>query len=220
MDFDYAIPPKFTAGHVNAAFLTSSGVLHQAWKEICSISTNNIDTSIVNEYESVVYVTFRSLYGEDFNVSDGRYGECNIQNDNGVFSANLKVDDGKPALVFKGALNRFLHTMQSSNLEAQMQRFANQKKEQAIIFVGHSMGGAVATLATIWFLEKRLRNISPFCITFGSPLVGDASLGEAIGREDWSGKFCHVVSQYDIVPRMLLAPFESISEPLNTIMPH
>ncbi|XP_057867983.1 protein EDS1B isoform X2 [Cryptomeria japonica] len=96
-----------------------------------------------------------------------------------------------------------------------------KKKKDAIIFVGHSIGGAVATLAMLWLLGKRekVSHVSPFCITFGSPLVGDARLGEALGRENWSGKFCHFVSKYDIVPRMLLAPFESISEPLNAIVP-
>ncbi|KAH9304204.1 hypothetical protein KI387_008608, partial [Taxus chinensis] len=153
-------------------------------------------------------------------VSDGRYGECNIQNENTAFSACLKGDDAEPALVHKGVLKIFLHILQSSDFKDQMERVSKQKKEQAIIFAGHSIGGAVASLATLWFLEKRARNISPFCITFGSPLVGDARLGEAIGREDWSGKFCHVVSKHDIVPRMLLAPFESIMEPLKAIMPY
>jgi hypothetical protein len=86
--------------------------------------------------------------------------------------------------------------------------------------VGHSLGGAVATLATLWVLEKRLMQSSPLCITFGSPLVGDVRLVEAVGRENWANNFCHVVSQNDIVPRMLLAPFESISDPLIAILPY
>jgi len=86
--------------------------------------------------------------------------------------------------------------------------------------VGHSLGGAVATLATLWVLEKRLRLSSPFCVTFGCPLVGDVRLGEAIDRENWAGNFCHVVSKHDIVPRMLLAPFERIAEPLIVILPY
>jgi hypothetical protein len=50
--------------------------------------------------------------------------------------------------------------------------------------------------------------------------MGDVGLVEAVGRENWSGNFCHVVSQHDIVPRMLLAPFESIAEPLIAILPY
>jgi len=50
--------------------------------------------------------------------------------------------------------------------------------------------------------------------------VGDAGLVEAVGRENWAGNFCHVVSQHDIVPRMFLAPFDSIAEPLIAILPY
>ena len=97
---------------------------------------------------------------------------------------------------------------------------SKQRKLNPIIFVGHSLGGAVATLATLWVLEKKLRQSSPFCITFGCPLVGDERLHEAVGRENWAGNFCHVVSKHDVVPRMLLAPFESIVEPLIAILPY
>ena len=83
--------------------------------------------------------------------------------------------------------------------------------------MGHSLGGVATTLATLWVLEKRLRKNSPFCITFGCPLVGDVGLVEAVGRENWTCDFCHVVSKHDIVPQMLLVPFESIVEPLIAI---
>ena len=86
-------------------------------------------------------------------------------------------------------------------------------------FLGHFLGGAVATLATLWVLEKRLSKISHFCIIFGCPLVGDVGLVEAIGHENWTGNFCHLLSKHDIVPRMLLVPFYSIVEPLIAILP-
>ncbi|XP_057867959.2 lipase-like PAD4 isoform X1 [Cryptomeria japonica] len=220
MDLDAPSPPKFTTGLANADFFNLSGIPNQAWKEIAAVCTLNVDF-LVNEYEGVVYMSFPSYVIEDFVVRDGRYGGCIIQNEKDVFSGCLKGDDERPALVYEGALNRFLHTLRHSNFEAQMQEFLNQKKE-ALIFVGHAIGGQVATLAMLWLLAKRekVRHVSPFCITFGSPLVGDARLGEALGREDWSGKFCHVVSKYDIVPRMLLAPFRSIAKALNAIVPH
>ena len=84
-------------------------------------------------------------------------------------------------------------------------------------FVGHSLGREIATLATLWVLENRLRQSSPFCITFVCPLVGDVGLVEPVGCENWTRKFCHVVSKHDIVLQMLLVPFESIDEPLIVI---
>eukprot|EP00253_Pinus_taeda_P019821 PITA_19821 len=113
-------------------------------------------------------------------------------------------------------------TIETNNQIDQLQASTDsrQRKLKPIIFVGHSLGGAVATLATLWFLEKRIRQISSFCITFGCPLVGDERLVEAVGRENWGGNFCHVVSKHDIVPRMFLAPIEAISVPLTAILPY
>ena len=97
---------------------------------------------------------------------------------------------------------------------------SKQKKLKSIIFVGHSLGGAIATLARLWVLKKRLMQSSPFCITFGFPLVGDVNLVEAVGHENWVGSFCHTVSKNDIVPQMLFAPSQSTTQPLNAILPY
>ncbi|GLJ48325.1 hypothetical protein SUGI_1020140 [Cryptomeria japonica] len=97
------------------------------------------------------------------------------------------------------------------------EQIKEQKVEQPVIFMGNSIGGAMATLATIYFLDERLKKIYPLCITFGSPLVGNAALRESISSQDWLGRFCHVVSKHDFVPCMLLEPFESIALHLNSI---
>jgi len=213
--------PLFTADHEIATFLVSCGILSKAWEE--SRLANNSETYTVNEYEGVAYVAFPSFHKiEDFVVKESKYGEGNIQTDNKVFSDCLKGNDAQPALVHQGALQLFLHIMENTDFQARMQVYTDskQRKLKPIIFVGHSLGGAVATLATLWLLEKRLRQSSPFCITFGGPLVGDVGLVEAVARENWAGNFFHVVSQHDIVPRMLLAPLESIAEPLIAILPY
>eukprot|EP00253_Pinus_taeda_P027873 PITA_27873 len=114
----------------------------------------------------------------------------------------------------------FLHIIEKTDFQAKIYTDFEQKKIKPIIFLGHSIGGAVATLATLWVLGKRLRQSSPFYIMFGCPLVGDERLVEAVGRENWGGNFCHVVSKHDIVPRMLLAPIESIANSLTTIFPY
>ncbi|GLJ28512.1 hypothetical protein SUGI_0560980 [Cryptomeria japonica] len=211
--------PQFTAGEKQAICL-SCEILERAWSETRNISNNN-DTTYFrrSENEGVVFITFPSRFIGDFTAGDSPYEQCDIQSENKVFSASLKGDDDQPALVHKGSLTMFLNILRNSDLETQMNTFAKQRKEQTIIFVGHSIGGAIATLSTIWVLEKRLRQISANCITFGSPLVGDTVLMESIDRQDWSGNFYHVVSKHDIVPRMLLAPFESIGQHLNSIFP-
>eukprot|EP00253_Pinus_taeda_P018531 PITA_18531 len=211
----------FTVDQEIAAFLVSCGILSKAWEE--SLLASGSESFSLNEYEGVVYVAFPSFHKiEGFIVEESIYGEGIIQTDNKVFSGCLKGNDAQPALVHLGALKLFLHVMENTDFQAKMQIYTDSKQRQLkpIIFVGHSLGGAVATLATLWVLEKRLRQSSPLCITFGSPLVGDVGLVEAVGHENWAGNFCHVVSKHDIVPRMLLATFDSIAEPLIAILPY
>jgi len=213
--------PLFTVGQESATFLLSCGILSKAW-EVSRLASNSKSFTL-NEYEGVAYVAFPSFHNiETFLVKERKYGEGNIQTDNKVFSDCLKGNNDQPALVHQGALKLFLHIMENTDFKTKLQMYTDskQRKLKPIMFVGHSLGGVVATLATLWVLEKRLRQSSPFCITFGCPLVGDVSLVEAVGRENWAGNFCHVVSKHDIVPRMLLAPFESIAEALLTIFPY
>ena len=78
----------------------------------------------------------------------------------------------------------------------QMQIYIDSKQRELkpIIFVGHSLGGAVAILAMLWVLRRRLNQISSFYIMLGCPLVKDEILVEAVGHENWGGNFFHVVS--------------------------
>eukprot|EP00253_Pinus_taeda_P032539 PITA_32539 len=205
--------PKFTVGQQIATFLVSYGLLPKVWEE--SLHASNSEGCTVNEYEDFVCFAFASFQRvEDFIVNQSKCGKDNIQTVQNVFSGCLNPD-----LIHPGALTLFLHIMEKTDLQAKLQIYTDskQRKLKPIIFVGHSIGGSIATLATLWVLEKRLRQISPFCITFGCPLVGNERLVEAVGRENWRGNFCHVVSQHDIVPRMLLAPIESIAKPFTTI---
>ena len=58
------------------------------------------------------------------------------------------------------------------------------------------MGGAIASLAMLWMLDKQLQLGKPkyvFSITFGFPLVGDEILTRAVRRKGWEDQFCHVV---------------------------
>ena len=74
--------------------------------------------------------------------------------------------------------------MYSMTNQLQIHINSKQKKLKPIIFVGHSLAGEVATLVTLWVLEKRLKHSSPFCVTFACPLMEDKRLVEAFGREN------------------------------------
>lgn len=98
---------------------------------------------------------------------------------------------------------------------SQVGKAVAEKKQ--IVFAGHSSGGPIAILVTVWCLEK-YKKISLHCFTFGSPLVGDRIFNHALNREDWSQYFTHFVMRYDIFPRVLLAPFDSTAIQLEPIL--
>ncbi|XP_035823428.1 lipase-like PAD4 isoform X5 [Zea mays] len=92
----------------------------------------------------------------------------------------------------------------------------NEIRGKAVMFTGHSLGGAIATLAALHYLciSSSSSPWSPaapvLCVTFGSPLLGNEALSRAILRERWGGNFCHVVSQHDVVPRLLFCPPDAV----------
>lgn len=77
---------------------------------------------------------------------------------------------------------------------------------KSIVITGHSVGGAIASLLALWLLSHPQNVCSLICITFGSPMLGNESFSQTILQERWAGHFSHVVSQHDIVPRLLFAP--------------
>lgn len=75
-----------------------------------------------------------------------------------------------------------------------------------LIISGRSLGGSVASLFTLWLLDTIYLKTSrtPLCLTFGSPLLGDTALQQAISeRPTWISCFLHVISNQDPVLRSL-----------------
>lgn len=85
-------------------------------------------------------------------------------------------------------------------------RLKSNPKTQLII-TGDALGGSVASLFTLFLLDflDLTKAKRPLCITFGSPLLGDEDLQNAISQfSTWSSCFLHVVSNHDPLPRMFL----------------
>ncbi|KAK2406088.1 hypothetical protein P8452_68460 [Trifolium repens] len=86
-----------------------------------------------------------------------------------------------------------------------------QKKKRKLVLCGHSLGGAVAALATLAILRviaassssKENGNVSVKCITFSQPPVGNAALKDYINRKGWQHYFKSYCIPEDLVPRIL-----------------
>lgn len=82
-----------------------------------------------------------------------------------------------------------------------------------VIFTGHSLGGAVASLLSLRVLESThgCYQQQVQCITFGSPLFANWRLADFINIR-YKDSFVHVISKKDFVPRVM--PFLSTVQKL------
>ncbi|KAF8106234.1 hypothetical protein N665_0145s0048 [Sinapis alba] len=67
------------------------------------------------------------------------------------------------------------------------------ESNKPVIITGAALGGSVASLFTLWLLETVEPTLKrPLCITFGSPLIGDAKLQEILENSLRNSCFLHV----------------------------
>ncbi|KAH9603655.1 hypothetical protein KSS87_009231 [Heliosperma pusillum] len=86
-----------------------------------------------------------------------------------------------------------------------------QKKKRKLVLCGHSLGGAVAALATLAILRviaasspvKENEKFQVKCITFSQPPVGNAALRDYVIRKGWHQYFKTYCIPEDIIPRVL-----------------
>ncbi|XP_039005727.1 uncharacterized protein LOC120133147 isoform X1 [Hibiscus syriacus] len=86
-----------------------------------------------------------------------------------------------------------------------------QKKKRKLVLCGHSLGGAVAALATLAILRviavssslKESERVQVKCITFSQPAVGNAALRDYVNRKGWQHYFKSYCIPEDLVPRIL-----------------
>ncbi|CAN6477703.1 unnamed protein product [Victoria cruziana] len=144
----------------------------------------------------------------------GGFGESKV--DSSLFPSLKVLGTGEVARVNEAFSSKFRHVLEATKLKDEVTQAI--KKKRKIVFTGHSSGGALATLATVWLLERRQDSCTPICVTFGSPLVGDKNFGHAIRREGWSSNFQHIVFTRDITPCIAFAPLEDIKAEFQAIL--
>ncbi|BFG30310.1 hypothetical protein CerSpe_165840 [Prunus speciosa] len=222
----------FESSEMVASFLASTPLLSEAWQLCCvantaaaapyggfvplqigdvgyfAFSSNGIMTSSPSSSSEEEYSRFsRNL------VALGGAGH-------GLFSPLTNNNEEEEAvMVHEGLLNLFLRCFEA----VQNQMVEVTKNSRSIVITGHSIGGTTASLCALWLLsclQSVSSSLSVLCITFGSPLLGNESLSRAILRERWGGNFCHVVSKYDIMPRLLFAPLASCTTQLHLLLQH
>lgn len=123
-------------------------------------------------------------------------------------SLEAKPKQQKPAL--KPAVHRGFMARAKGIPALELYKLA-QKKNQKLVLCGHSLGGAVAALATLAILRviaasssvKGNEKVQVKCITFSQPPVGNAALKDYVNRKGWQHYFKSYCIPEDLVPRIL-----------------
>lgn len=111
----------------------------------------------------------------------------------------------KPLRTHMGYMQAF-SSIADPVLAALQSKLATTPTVHRVVFCGHSMGGAIATLAAL-YVACKMPSVRPnvCCVTFGSPQVGD---GNFVAFFNDTVPVCvRVVNPMDPVPRLLNAQF-------------
>ncbi|TMW96382.1 hypothetical protein EJD97_007465 [Solanum chilense] len=208
---------SFESSETLAALVASTPLLEESWK-VCGVADASVGCNFaVNRVGETAYVGFSGV-----KLGAGVDQSCRnlVPLPDELFSS-LCVDGPDPAMVHAGLLHLFQSVYIDNLFRDQMVEIMNTSK--SIVITGHSIGGAIASLLTLWLLCRLQTIYSVICITFGSPMLGNESFSRAILQKRWAGHFCHVLSQHDIVPRLFFAPscsFQFISYENKTQLFH
>ncbi|XVF58140.1 hypothetical protein PTKIN_Ptkin07bG0039000 [Pterospermum kingtungense] len=206
----------FSSGSEVANFMVSSGLLRLSWAKIldCYGGVN------INEQHQTLGFSLRWKAYQEANMNIIVFITSPI-----CTKSHLPNAEFVSSTAFKGTFPLFDFLCSNGNSfsihKAAIALFAShinellQLKDQygksscPLVVTGHSLGGSVASLFTLWLLESL--NVSagkrPLCLTFGSPLVGDKGFQQAISQHpSWNSCFLHVAASKDSIPRIFITP--------------
>ncbi|GJR47955.1 lipase-like PAD4, partial [Tanacetum coccineum] len=210
-------PSSFETSEMLGRFLASTHLVPESWKVCARANVMGNGGFMCDEVDGVVYVGFSGvvIMGDGLDLFCGNM----VGLSDALFQGLVKNGDEDVVMVDAGLLRLFLSVLNTPVFQNQM--FEIKKKQKPVVFTGHSIGGAIAALASLWLLSYLQSISSPpsvLCFTFGSPLIGNEALSRAIHQQCWSGNFCHVVSQHDIIPRLLFAQVAPVTTHVHTLL--
>ncbi|CAN0907128.1 Senescence-associated carboxylesterase 101 [Linum grandiflorum] len=225
-------PPVFNSGLELASSIVESELLDKSWSSIWSLyaEVNPNDLQQQSYFKvfkqpnlTVIAFVTSPIYSPQHLFQQQQEGGGSDL----VSSETLKQHNfphlhflcstGNPSFSFhKHAVSGFASlftSLQASATQLLVSRDGESVLESPVIVTGHSLGGSIASLFTLWLLDslsqlpskKPSKKLPIFCITFGSPLIGDKGVHGGISqRSTWNSYFLHVVSSQDPLPTLFL----------------
>lgn len=133
-------------------------------KEEPHFYSSNEDCQVyVCKYDNILCISFRGTESIEDIFTDLNISRVPIEFD---FPLDLKED----LHVHRGFLTQFESVKLNIDQEI-VEYYIKNTNNKKIIFSGHSLGGALATIASLYF-KLKYKELDISCITFGSPRVG------------------------------------------------
>ena len=168
---------------------------------------------LVARAPGVTYVAFTGTREAMDFLADASFLQTPLAEGLGLGS-DVKSSAGGRPMVHRGFAAR------AREVRAHVRAAWRRARERGDRFVlcGHSLGGAVATLAAVAILaeagddesqsaQSAMREISALrCVAFASPPVGNSAWRRAVWERGWGFAFTNVCVPEDPVPRLLFTP--------------
>ncbi|XP_068334969.1 senescence-associated carboxylesterase 101-like [Pyrus communis] len=215
-----------SAGLEIANVLVTSPPLHQSWN---AVQKQKLQTAADPNAKMALYIS-ETKHSNTIIISF-LTSPVTLHNQQPMVSSLTLKDKGFSLFEFlcsKNAPSFFVNELaieffkfNHKNLENLRKELVESSKSSRIVITGHSFGGAVATLFTLWLLESLdfSKAKRPLCITFGSPLIGDEKLRQCVLEfSTWTSCFLNVASINDPVPKVFLTSQASGYKPFGTFL--
>ncbi|KAI4351500.1 hypothetical protein L6164_005866 [Bauhinia variegata] len=219
----------FGSGLELANFVAGSGLLDRSWAAISDLYARISANELLSSFSIKHQVIQESKLTIIVFVTASVCTQHNLQ-ENLVSSSALKEDFQFPHFEFlcskaykSFSINRTAIELLCSQRDQLSLLKSQIDSSKPLIVTGHALGGSIASLFTLWLLDSiGLGKKLPLCITFGSPLIGDKNLQQAIARSSvWNSCFLHMASHDDPVPRLWISshsPETSVYKPFGTFL--
>ncbi|XP_057447510.1 senescence-associated carboxylesterase 101-like isoform X2 [Lotus japonicus] len=219
---------QFSSGLQLAPFVISSGLLRRSWNVISSqhegIVSNvgeGLSWKVYKEPDTAVtIIAFEATPEYSSHLQPDLVLSSELKEKKNFLHFNFLCSKVNPVFSFNStAVSLFCENYQKLDQLKSEINISNASTTKLII-TGHALGGSVASLFTVSLLNSiGSGNNRPLCITFGSPLVGDKTLQQAISRSsNWKSCFLHVVSHKDPLPRLFVTDSTSAYMPFGTFL--
>ena len=156
------ITGDYDAEAIITQYQENSNTLHLANNLEHNTESNNNDNNSQEQYLSIVF--------------RGTESKTDIFTDLKLFQVFLELPtdyyeyENLP-LVHQGFYQQFMSL--KPQVENHIEKYIQHNQQNKIVFAGHSLGGALATISALYF-SYRYPDLLISCITLGSPRVGDS----------------------------------------------